>query len=467
MAKKNAIHFICTECGANHSKWAGQCSECKEWNCIVEFKESRSQLGSAASKASSAAARGYAGAKESVQKLSDIKQEGATRLSTRNPEFDRVLGGGIVAGSVILLAGAPGAGKSTLTTQVMCEVSTELNCLLVSAEESASQIKGRAERLGLPTEDVNVAIETDVFAIIALIKELDAKLVVIDSLQAMFHPDVQGAPGGVGQLRECMQALTQFAKQAGVAMMIICHITKDGSVAGPRVVEHIGDVMLMIELIGASRFRELRAQKNRFGSASELGLLAMMPDNGYLKAVTNPSAIFLDQDRANKSGSVVASLWQGSRSLMVEVQALVTDSPQGNPRRLAVGVDQNRMNMLIAVLSRHGGVAMYDQEIYVNLVGGLRTTDTSVDLAVVLAMLSSFKDILMPKELMAFGELGLSGDLRAVPSGLERIKQAAQQGFKYCICPAANAPKKMPDNIKLLPVKNLDEAITRLGEIPN
>jgi len=250
MAKKNAIHFICTECGANHSKWAGQCSECKEWNCIVEFKESRSQLGSAASKASSAAARGYAGAKESVQKLSDIKQEGATRLSTRNPEFDRVLGGGIVAGSVILLAGAPGAGKSTLTTQVMCEVSTELNCLLVSAEESASQIKGRAERLGLPTEDVNVAIETDVFAIIALIKELDAKLVVIDSLQAMFHPDVQGAPGGVGQLRECMQALTQFAKQAGVAMMIICHITKDGSVAGPRVVEHIGDVMLMIELIG-------------------------------------------------------------------------------------------------------------------------------------------------------------------------------------------------------------------------
>jgi len=465
MAKKNAIHFICSECGANHTKWAGQCSECGEWNTIVEFKESRTHLGASAPKSGKASIKGYAGAKESVKKLSDIKSENTARISTRNSEFDRVLGGGLVEGSVILLAGAPGAGKSTLTTQVLCEVSTEINCLLVSAEESASQISRRAQRLGLPTSDLDIAIETDVLAIIALIKELDVKLVVVDSLQAMFHPDVQGAPGGVSQLRECMQALTQFAKQNDVAMMIVCHITKDGAVAGPRVVEHIGDVMLMIESIGASRFRELRAQKNRFGSASELGLLAMMPDNGYLKAVTNPSAIFLDQGRGNKSGSVVASLWQGTRSLLVEVQALVTDSHQGNPRRLGVGLDQNRLNMLIAILSRHGGISLFDQEIYVNLVGGLKTTDTSVDLPVVLAVLSSFKEDLVPEKLMAFGELGLSGDLRAVPSGLERIKQAAQQGFEYCICPHANVPKNMGENIKILPVKTLNQAIDCLSNI--
>ena len=460
MAKKATVHFICSECGANHTKWAGQCLECGEWNTIIEFKESRGPKTAAVS-----AARGYSGAKESVQKLSEINIDESIRLSTKNPEFDRVLGGGIVSGSVILLAGAPGAGKSTLTTQVLCEASSETPCLLVSAEESASQISRRAKRLELPTDKVNIAIETDVFAIIALIKELDAKLVVIDSLQAMFHPDVQGAPGGVGQLRECMQALTQHAKQAGVAMIIICHITKDGAVAGPRVVEHIGDVMLMIESIGASRFRELRAQKNRFGSATELGLLAMMPENGYLKAVTNPSAIFLDQNRANKSGSVVASLWQGTRSLLVEVQALVVDSHQGNPRRLAVGIEQNRLNMLIAVLSRHGGVAMYDQEVYVNLVGGLRTTDTSADLPVVLALLSSLRDSTVPEKLMAFGELGLSGDLRAVPSGIERIKQAAQQGFEYCICPQANVPKNHKENIKLLPVRTLQEAIEKLSNL--
>ena len=457
MVKKNTIHFICSECGANHSKWAGQCSECGEWNTIVEFKESRGGI-----RAAVATVRGYAGAKESVKKLSDISIDESTRLSTLNPEFDRVLGGGIVSGSVILLAGAPGAGKSTLTTQMLCDVSSGTTSLLVSAEESASQISRRAKRLELPTDKVNIAIETDVFAITNLIKGLDAKLVVIDSLQAMFHPDVQGAPGGVGQLRECMQVLTQHAKQAGVAMIIICHITKDGAVAGPRVVEHIGDVMLMIESIGASRFRELRAQKNRFGSATELGLLAMMPENGYLKAVTNPSVIFLDQNRANKSGSVVASLWQGTRSLLVEVQALVVDSHQGNPRRLAVGVEQNRLNMLVAVLSRHGDITMYDQEIYVNLIGGLRTTDTSADLPVILAMLSSFRDISVPEKLMAFGELGLSGDLRAVPSGIERIKQAAQQGFEYCICPHANVPKSHKENIKLLPVRTLQEAIGKL-----
>jgi DNA repair protein RadA/Sms len=437
MAKKAIVHFICSECGANHSKWAGQC-ECGAWNTIKEFKESASRAG-----AVSAMARGYSGSKASVSKLSDIKPEDSPRFSTNNVEFDRVLGGGIVPGSVILLAGTPGAGKSTLTTQVLCEVSDKFNCFLVSAEESANQISRRAIRLKLKTEHLNV----------------------IDSLQAMFHPDVQGAPGGVGQLRECMQVLTQHAKQNDVAMIIVCHTTKDGSVAGPRVVEHIGDVMLMIEVIAGSRFREIRAAKNRFGSTSELGLLAMMPDNGYLKAVTNPSAIFLDRSRDPKPGSMVASLWEGSRSLLVEIQALVIDSHQGNPRRLAVGIDQNRLNMLVAVLVRHADLAMYDQELYVNLVGGLRSTDPSTDLPVVLAMVSSFKDRAIPHNWVAFGELGLSGDVRSVPSGLERIKQAAQQGFAHCICPKGNVPKNISSNIKVYPVETLTEAIDRLEEI--
>ena len=461
MAKKNAKHFLCSECGANHSKWAGQCSDCGAWNSIVEFKESANKSGGAVT----AMARGYAGAKESVRKLSDIAPENTPRFSTNNSEFDRVLGGGIVPGSVILLAGTPGAGKSTLTTQVLCEVSKSVNSLLVSAEESASQISRRAARLALPTADLNVVIETDVLGILAMIQEMKVKLVVIDSLQAMYHPDVQGAAGGVGQLRECMQVLTQHAKQNDVAMIIICHTTKEGSVAGPRVVEHIGDAMLMIEVIASSRFRELRAQKNRFGSTSELGLLAMMPENGYLKAVTNPSAIFLERNREPKPGSMVASLWEGSRSLLVEIQALVLDSHQGNPRRLAVGIDQNRLNMLVAVLMRHADLALFDQELYVNLVGGLRSNDPSTDLPVVLAMVSSFRDSAIPHNWLAFGEIGLSGDIRPVPSGLERINQAAQQGFSHCICPKGNAPKVSNSSMKVYPVETLSEAIDCLNEI--
>lgn len=461
MVKKATKYFLCSECGTNHTKWAGQCGDCSAWNSIVEFKESASKSGGAAS----AISRGYAGAKESVKKLSDIAPENAPRFTTNNVEFDRVLGGGIVPGSVVLLAGTPGAGKSTLTTQVLCEVSHAVNCLLVSAEESASQISRRAARLSLPTEHLHVAIETDVLSILAMIQQMQVKFVVIDSLQAMYHPDVQGAAGGVGQLRECMQVLTQHAKQHDVAMIIICHTTKEGSVAGPRVVEHIGDAMLMIEVIAASRFRELRAQKNRFGSTSELGLLAMMPENGYLKAVTNPSAIFLERNSDPKPGSMVASLWEGSRSLLVEIQALVLDSHQGNPRRLAVGIDQNRLNMLVAVLMRHADLALFDQELYVNLVGGLRSTDPSTDLPVVLAMVSSFRDKPIPHDWLAFGEIGLSGDIRPVPSGLERIKQAAQQGFQHCICPRGNLPKKISSSMKVYPVDTLAEAINCLEQV--
>ena len=406
--------------------------------------------------------RGYAGVKERVKKLSDVHLEDWSRYSTNNSEFDRVLGGGIVPGSVTLLAGNPGAGKSTLTLQTLCELSGDINSLLVSAEESVSQIARRAKRLDLPTRHLNIAAETDVLAITKMIEELGAKLVIIDSLQAMFHPNIQGSPGGVSQLRECMQILTQHAKQHDIATIVICHSTKEGSIAGPRVVEHIGDAMLMIEVMEGSRFRELRAHKNRFGSTNELGLLAMMPDNGYLKAVTNPSAIFLNRSRKPQPGSMVASLWEGTRTVLVELQSLVVDSHLGNPRRLAVGLDQNRLNMLVAILSRHAGMTMFDQEIYVNLVGGLKSSDPSTDLPLILSLASSFRSQAIPPEWMAFGEIGLSGEIRAVPNGLERIRQATQQGFRQCICPKGNAPKVVPEGMTIHPVETIVDSLEKI-----
>lgn len=461
MAKtdKSKIQFVCTDCGDDTPKWSGQCGGCGAWNTLKEFKESKLTPNTKASQL-----RGYAGAKDSAKKLSAITLEDTPRFSTNSVEFDRVLGGGIVPGSVTLLAGTPGAGKSTLTLQTLCEISDRVPSLLVSAEESLSQIALRAARLKLPTEHVNIAAENDVLAILTMITELQVKLVVIDSLQAMYHPETPSSPGGVSQLRECMQALTQYAKQNNVAMMIICHTTKDGGVAGPRVVEHIGDVLLQLVVMDSSRFRELRGQKNRFGSTNELGLLAMLPENGYLKSVTNPAAIFLNRGSAPKPGSMVASLWEGSRSVLVEIQSLVVDSHQGNPRRLAVGLDVNRLNMLVAILVRHAGLAMFDQELYVNLVGGLKSSDPSTDLPLVLSMVSSFRDKALPHGWMSFGEIGLSGEIRAVPNGLERILQAAQQGFTYCICPKANVPKQIPSTIKILPVTSLNEALERIDQ---
>ena len=458
---KAKVSFVCTECGADSSKWQGQCSECGEWNTLVEFKESRTGLKSSGAPSSKV----YAGATESVCKLSEVKLEETPRFSTNNSEFDRVLGSGLCPGSVVLLAGTPGAGKSTLTLQTLCEVSHQVPSLYLSAEESLNQIAMRAARLNLSTEHLNIAVESDVLAILTMIEELKVKLVVIDSLQAMYHPEVQGASGGVSQLRECMQVLTQYAKQNGVTLLVICHTTKDGNVAGPRVVEHIGDAMLMIEAIEGSRFRELRAQKNRFGSTNELGLLAMMPENGYLKAVTNPAAIFLNRSRDPQPGSMVAALWEGTRAMLVELQSLVVESHQGNPRRLAIGLDQNRLNMLVAILMRHGNLAMFDQELYVNLVGGLKSSDPSTDLPLVMSMVSSFKDRSIPHDWIAFGEIGLSGEIRSVPSGLERIQQAARQGFKHCFCPAGNAPKTSPAGINVYPIETLSGVLQKLDDL--
>ncbi len=461
MAKTTKAVFLCTDCGDSFSKWQGQCESCGAWNTLTQFKEPKGLK----TPKGTISLRGYAGAKESVQKLSDVKLEELPRISSNNSEFDRVLGGGIVPGSVILLAGTPGAGKSTLTLQTLCELSHQVPAIYFSGEESLSQIAMRSARLNLPSRHLDIAAETDVLAVLTMISELKVKLVVIDSLQSMFHPEVQGAPGGVTQLRECAHALTQYAKQNGVAMIVICHTTKDGGVAGPRVVEHIADVMMHLIVMEGSRFRELRAQKNRFGSINELGILAMMPDNGYLKAVTDPSAIFLNRTRKPHSGSMVAALWEGSRSMLVELQSLVVEASQGNPRRLAVGLDQNRLNMLVAILMRHGNLAIFDQELYVNLVGGLKISDPSTDLPLILSMVSSFQNRVIPQDWLAFGEVGLSGEIRAVPSGLERIRQAAQQGFRYCICPKANVPKTPPRGFTVYSVETLVEALDALENI--
>jgi len=461
MAKASKAVFLCTDCGNTFSKWQGQCESCGAWNTLSEFKEPKG-LKTAKGPVS---LKGYAGAKEAVQKLSQVSLDEIPRFSTANSEFDRVLGGGIVPGSVILLAGTPGAGKSTLTLQTLCELSHNIQSIYFSGEESLSQIAMRANRLKLATQHLDIAAETDVLAVLTMITELKAKLVVIDSLQSMYHPDAQGTPGGVTQLRECAHALTQYAKQNGVAMIVICHTTKDGGVAGPRVVEHIADVMMHLLVMEGSRFRELRSQKNRFGSINELGILAMMPDNGYLKAVTDPSAIFLNRTRQPHPGSIVAALWEGSRSMLVELQSLVVEGSQGNPRRLAVGLDQNRLNMLVAILMRHGNIAIFDQELYVNLVGGLKISDPSTDLPLILSMISSFQNRIIPQDWLAFGEVGLSGEIRAVPSGLERIRQAAQQGFCHCICPRANKPRSLPKGIKVYPVETLTEAIDALEQI--
>ncbi len=461
MAKTTKAVFLCSDCGDTFSKWQGQCESCGAWNTLTEFKEPKGLK----TPKGPVSLKGYAGAKEAVHKLSDVTLEELPRFTTANSEFDRVLGGGIVPGSVILLAGTPGAGKSTLTLQTLCELSHNVKSLYFSGEESLSQIAMRAVRLKLATEHLDIAAETDVLAVLTMISELKVKLVVIDSLQSMYHPDAQGTPGGVTQLRECAHALTQYAKQNGVAMIVICHTTKDGGVAGPRVVEHIADVMMHLIVMEGSRFRELRAQKNRFGSINELGILAMMPDNGYLKAVTDPSAIFLNRSRQPHPGSMVAALWEGSRSMLVELQSLVVEGSQGNPRRLAVGLDQNRLNMLVAILMRHGNMAIFDQELYVNLVGGLKISDPSTDLPLILSMVSSFKNRIIPQDWLAFGEVGLSGEIRAVPSGLERIRQAAQQGFRHCICPKANTPKTLPEGIKVYSVETLVEALEVLNSI--
>jgi DNA repair protein RadA/Sms len=448
---KSKSAYVCNDCGAEHSQWQGQCAACGAWNTL-----SRVALGKAAP-AAEFKRGGYAGALSTVQTLADIALDEAPRLGTGIGELDRVLGGGLVPGSVVLIGGNPGAGKSTLLLQLMCRLSRELPALYVTGEESLQQVAMRARRLGLPNDQLKMLAETDIHAITSAAAQHQPKVIVIDSIQVMHSADIPSAPGSVAQVRECAAYLIQFAKQSNTALFLVGHVTKDGSLAGPKVLEHMIDCFLMLDGGEDSRYRTLRGHKNRFGAVNELGIFAMTESG--LKEVKNPSAIFLARTEEISPGSLVTVLWEGTRPLLVEIQALVDASQFGNPRRIAVGLDGNRMAMLLAVLHRHGGLFMADQDVFVNVVGGVKVSETSADLALLLAIVSSFRDRALPRELVVFGEVGLAGEIRPVPSGQERLQEAAKHGFTRAIVPKANTPRQPIAGMEVVGVSRLSEAL--------
>jgi DNA repair protein RadA/Sms len=456
MSKKSKTAFVCTQCGADYPRWGGQCTSCGEWNTIKEVR-----LGGSERNKSSA---GYAGSRSEVKLLSDVNLSQAERIFSGISEFDRVLGGGIVCGSVVLIGGAPGAGKSTLLLQTIANIAARgVSVLYVSGEESLQQIAERAHRLKLPADKIMMLAETSVQQICDVMDEIKPQILVIDSIQVMHTQDTESAPGSVSQVRESASYLTQYAKRNGVSIFMVGHVTKDQSLAGPMTLSHIVDTQVMLGSTDDARFRVLRADKNRFGSVGELGFFAM--DSSGLKEVKNPSAMFLNRPDKPSSGSVVTVLWEGTRPLLVEIQALVTECQYGNPRRLAVGFDQNRLAMLLAVLSRHGGIFTANDEIYANVVGGIKVTETSSDLAIVVGVVSSLRDKIIPHDAFFFGEIGLSGEIRPVANGHARLNDAAKHGFKKAVIPKANVPKKTIEGLKIHGVSTLSEALDILSEI--
>ena len=403
---------------------------------------------------------GYAGARSEVRLLQDIDLQKVPRIGSGMEELDRVLGGGLVPGSAVLLGGNPGAGKSTLLLQTLCHLAQQLSALYISGEESLAQIALRAQRLGLPTDKLQMLCETDVETMVATAEQLKPKVLVIDSIQVCHLADIQSAPGSVSQVRECAALLIRFAKQTGTILVLVGHVTKDGTLAGPKVLEHMIDCFLMLEAGGDSRFRTLRGHKNRFGAVNELGIFAMGEQG--LREVKNPSAIFLSRGQEVSSGSVVMVVWEGTRPLLVELQALVDDCQGGHPRRVAVGADPNRLAMLLAVLHRHGGLQVGDQDVFINVVGGVKVLETGADLATLLAIVSSFRDRPLPRDLVVFGEVGLSGEIRPVPGGQERLKEAVKHGFRRAIVPQANMPKRAPAGMEVIGVEKLTAALAAI-----
>ncbi|PSJ44056.1 DNA repair protein RadA [Zobellella endophytica] len=453
---KSKTAFVCGECGAEFPRWQGQCSECREWNTITEIR-----LAPATAASRNSRFAGYAGVQDNkVQTLSEIALTEIPRIGSGFRELDRVLGGGLVPGSAILIGGNPGAGKSTLLLQVMCGLAGRMKTLYVTGEESLQQVAMRAQRLGLPNDQLRMLSETGVEQICHIAREERPAVMVIDSIQVMHVAEVQSAPGSVSQVREAAAQLTRFAKQQGVVILMVGHVTKDGTLAGPKVLEHCIDCSVLLDGATDSRFRTLRSHKNRFGAVNELGVFAMTETG--MKEVSNPSAIFLSRGEEQTTGSVVMVIWEGTRPLLVELQALVDYSQLANPRRVTVGLEHNRLALLLAVLHRHGGMQMADQDVFVNVVGGVRVEDTGADLALLLALVSSFRDRPLPKELVVFGEVGLSGEIRPVASGQERLMEAAKHGFTRAIVPWANRPKQPPAGMDVIAVKKLDEALAAL-----
>ena len=453
MAKAPKTAYVCNDCGAEFSRWQGQCSACKAWNTISEVR-----LVSAAATTKNDRFNGYAGeTRAKIQTLSEISLQQTPRFTSGFKELDRVLGGGIVPGSAILIGGHPGAGKSTLLLQVMCGLAKDMTALYVTGEESLQQVAMRANRLGLPTDKLNMLSETSVEQICNLADQLKPQIIVVDSIQVMHLADIQSSPGSVAQVRECASFLTRYAKTRQVAIIMVGHVTKDGTLAGPKVLEHAIDCSLLLEGESDSRFRTLRSHKNRFGAVNELGVFGMTEQG--LREVKNPSAIFLSRGDEQTAGSSVMVLWEGTRPLLVEIQALVDHSMLANPRRVAVGLEQNRLALLLAVLHRHGGLQMADQDVFVNVVGGVKVGETGADLALLLALISSFRNRPLPADLVVFGEVGLAGEIRPVPSGQERISEAAKHGFKRAIVPFANKPKHAVENMQVFTVKKLADAL--------
>ncbi|AOF82698.1 DNA repair protein RadA [Methyloversatilis sp. RAC08] len=452
MAKAKSV-YSCTECGATSPKWAGQCPGCAGWNTLVETV---AEQGAGAHRFASLAGTAQ------VQTLADIRPRDEPRLATGLEEFDRVLGGGLVPGGVVLIGGDPGIGKSTLLLQALAQLASRVSTLYITGEESGEQVALRAQRLALDPSGLQLLAEINLEKIGAVLNDTRPRVVVVDSIQTVYSEQLTSAPGSVAQVRECAAQLTRAAKQAGHSLILVGHVTKEGTLAGPRVLEHIVDTVLYFEGETSSSFRLIRAFKNRYGAVNELGVFAMT-ERG-LRGVSNPSAMFLSQHGQPVSGSCVMVTQEGTRPLLVEIQALV-DSAHGNPRRLTVGLDAARLAMLLAVLHRHAGVVCADQDVFVNAVGGVKIGEPAGDLAVLLAIVSSLKNRPLPQKLVAFGEVGLAGEIRPAPRGQERLREAAKLGFTHALIPKANAPKQKIDGLTIIPVERIEEAFAKLREL--
>ena len=453
---KAKINYTCTECGGISNKWAGQCPSCDRWNTMVET------IVESGGNRYSNQAQGIAQTAP-VMSLADIEAIDVPRFGTGIDEFDRVLGGGLVAGGVVLIGGDPGIGKSTLLLQALANVSKLKKVLYVSGEESGAQIALRAKRLAVDTDDLKLQAEIQLEKILNTLADLKPQVAVIDSIQTIYSDALTSAPGSVAQVRECAAQLTRVAKQSGITIILVGHVTKEGALAGPRVLEHIVDTVLYFEGDTHSSFRLVRAFKNRFGAVNELGVFAMTEKG--LKGVSNPSALFLSQHDNQVPGSCVMVTQEGSRPLLVEIQALVDSSHVPNARRLSVGLEQNRLAMLLAVLHRHAGVAAFDQDVFINAVGGVKITEPAADLPVLLAINSSMRNRPLPRGLVAFGEVGLAGEIRPAPRGQERLREAAKLGFSIAVVPKANLPKQKIEGLEVIGVERIDDAMNKIREM--
>jgi DNA repair protein RadA/Sms len=449
MVKLKEVYF-CQNCGASSPKWQGQCTACGEWNTLLAETQP-------AGPRSAGTTRSRVGRPDVSSSLAAEAVLEQPRLATGSAELDRVLGGGLVTGSVTLIGGDPGIGKSTLMLQAAAALNQSGPVLYATGEESLKQVALRARRLGLEAATARLMAETQVEEIVGSASSLNARVLIVDSIQTMYSQRIEAAPGAVSQLRECTAELVRFAKTSGTAILLVGHVTKEGQIAGPRILEHMVDTVLYFESDTGSRFRVLRSVKNRFGAANEIGVFAMMEQG--LREVTNPSAIFLSRHPQPVSGSVITVMREGTRSLLIEVQVLADASLSANPRRVAVGIDGNRLTMLLAVAHRHGGLQLQGQDVFANVVGGVRLAETAGDLAIVLAARSSLHDVPVAHSLIAFGELGLAGEIRPVPFGEERLREAAKHGFKLALVPEANVPKRPPEGMTVRGVARLDQAL--------